>query len=73
VRSLRSRGRNGSRSWLLCHAGLTNAVDRWAQTPLVVSRVSHSLDGENAEAFGIQHTILGVGFDRPLQLPPWFK
>jgi hypothetical protein len=71
--SLRCRGHDGSHSWLLCHGGQTNAGDEWAHHPLIVSGVSHGLEGEKAEVLCMLHMILSVGFEWPLQLPLWYK
>jgi hypothetical protein len=73
MHSLGSRGHDVSRSRLLHHTGQTNAVDEWARAKLIVSGVSHGLNGEKAEAFGMPLTILGVGSEWPLQLPLWYK
>jgi hypothetical protein len=72
MHSLLSHGHDGSRSWLLHHAGQTNATNEWAQAAHAMSGALRSLDGEKAEAFGMPHMISGVGFERPLQLPLWY-
>jgi hypothetical protein len=65
--------RDGSCSWLLRRTGQTNAVDEWAQAPLALLGALRGLDGEKVEAFGMLHTIMGLGIKRPFQLPLWYK
>jgi hypothetical protein len=43
------------------------------RAPLAVSGASRGLDGEKAEAFGMPHMILGVGFEWSLWLPLWYN
>jgi hypothetical protein len=54
-------------------AGWTNAADEWAWSPLIVSGASCGSDDEESEAFSMPHTIPGVGFERQLRLPLWYK
>jgi hypothetical protein len=48
-------------------------VDKWVWFPLAVSGVPCGPDDEEAEAFSMSRTILGVGFEWPLRLPLWYK
>jgi hypothetical protein len=61
--SLRCRGHDGSHSWFPHHAGWINAADEWARSPLIVSGMSCSLDGEEAKALSTPRTILSMDLE----------
>jgi hypothetical protein len=53
--------------------GGSTFADEWARSPLAVSRVSHGLDGEEAEALITPRTIPGVDLEWPLRFLLWYK
>jgi hypothetical protein len=53
--------------------GGSTLADEWARSPLAVSRVSHGLDGEEAEALITPRTIPGVDLEWPLRFLLWYK
>jgi hypothetical protein len=70
TRSSQNHGHDGSPSLLPHHARWIDVVDVRAQSPLIVSGALRDLGVERAEVLSMPCTILGVGFERPLQFSP---
>jgi hypothetical protein len=68
--SSRNRGCDNSPSFLPHHTRWIDVVDMWVQSPLIVSGVLRSLDGEMAEALSTLRTIPGVGSEWPFWFSP---